>query len=120
MKERTNCGISACGAIVFALIFLAVANVFAERTTKTSAARVPRAQPAKQGARQDDSLNRKPAPDLALRTGGAHKADALTHFIEGMAFEENGEMDRALDAYRNPVGDTGGTPTVASTGVSRD
>jgi len=100
MRERTNCGISACGAIVFALIFLAVPNALAERTTKTSAAKVPRAQPAKQGARQDDSLNRKPAPDLALRGGGAHKADALGHFVEGMAFEENGEMDRALEAYR--------------------
>ena len=31
---------------------------------------------------------------------GAHKADALTHFVEGMASEENGEMDRALEAYR--------------------
>src|SRR5207247_11253737 len=25
---------------------------------------------------------------------------ALTHFVEGMVFEENGEMDRALEAYR--------------------
>src|SRR2546430_1993386 len=100
MKGRIKRGISACGAIVFALIFLAVANALAERTTKTSAAKVPRAQPAKQGARQDDSLNPKPAADLALRAGGAHKADAFTHFVEGMAFEENGEMDRALEAYR--------------------
>lgn len=100
MRKHVKCGISACGAIVFALIFLAVANVFAEQTTKTSAAKVPRAQPAKQGARQDDSLNSKPAADLALHAGGAHKADALAHFVEGMAFEENGEMDRALEAYR--------------------
>jgi tetratricopeptide (TPR) repeat protein len=100
MRKHVKCGISACGAIVFALIFLAVANVFAERTTKTSAAKVPRAQPAKQGARQDDSLNTKPAGDLVLRAGGAHKADAFAHFVEGMAFEENGEMDRALEAYR--------------------
>ena len=100
MRKHVKCGISACGAIVFALIFLAVASALAERTTKTSAARVPRAQPAKQGARQDDSLNSKPAADLALRAGGAHKADAFAHFVEGMAFEENGEMDRALEAYR--------------------
>ena len=95
-----KCGISACGAIVFALSFLAVANALAERTTKTSAPKVPRAQPAKQTGRQDDSLNPKPAGDLALRAGGARKADALAHFVEGMALEENGEMDRALEAYR--------------------
>ncbi len=28
------------------------------------------------------------------------KAGALAHFVQGMAFEENGEMDQALDAYR--------------------
>jgi len=100
MRKHVKCGISACEAIVFALIFLAVANAFAERTTKTSAAKVPHAQPAKQGARQDDSLNPKPGADLALRAGGARKADAFAHFVEGIAFEENGEMDRALEAYR--------------------
>ena len=100
MRERTNCGISACGAIVFALIFLAVPNALAERTTKSSAAKIPRAQPAKQPGRQDDSLNARSAADLALRLAGARKADALTNFVEGMAFEENGEMDRALEAYR--------------------
>src|SRR5206468_12602412 len=42
----------------------------------------------------------KPAADLSLRSEGAHKADALTHFVEGMSLEENGETDRALEAYR--------------------
>jgi len=114
MKGRIKRGISACGAIVFALIFLAVANALAERTTKTSAAKIPRTQPAKQGARQDDSLNPKPAGDLALRPGGAHKADAFTHFVEGMAFEENGEMDRALEAYRKVLNVEPGQSQLAS------
>jgi tetratricopeptide (TPR) repeat protein len=61
---------------------------------------MPSSATTKKAGRQDDSLNPKPAPDLALRAGGAHKADALGHFVEGMAFEENGEMDRALEAYR--------------------
>ncbi|PYK49531.1 MAG: hypothetical protein DME51_08235 [Verrucomicrobia bacterium] len=61
---------------------------------------MPSSAATKKAGRQDDSLNPKPAADLALRPGGAHKADALANFVEGMALEENGEMDRALDAYR--------------------
>src|SRR5438128_5891991 len=114
MRERANCGISVCGRIVFALILLAVTNAFAERTTKTSVEKIPRAQPAKQGARQDDSLNLKPAADLALRPGGERKAGALTHFLEGMAFEENGEMDHALDAYRKVLNVDPGQSELAS------
>jgi tetratricopeptide (TPR) repeat protein len=48
----------------------------------------------------DDSLLRTPATDLALRAEGQRKADALAHFVEGVAFEENGELDKALEAYR--------------------
>src|SRR5881409_3932637 len=95
MRERSKCEVFPCWGIIFALIFLATANALAERTTKT-----PRSNQAKQTGRQDDSLDSKPAPDLVLRTGGARKADALAHFVEGMAFEENGEMNRALEAYR--------------------
>ena len=56
--------------------------------------------PAKSTERQDDSFNSKPARDLSLRPEGARKADALAHYIEGMAAEENGEIARALKAYR--------------------
>jgi len=100
MRERTKCGVSACWGIIFALIFVAVANALADPTTKPSSGKLPRSHQGKQVTRQDDSVNTKPAPDLALRAGGERKAGALTHFVEGMAFEENGEMDRALDAYR--------------------
>ncbi|PZR73096.1 MAG: hypothetical protein DLM52_11730, partial [Chthoniobacterales bacterium] len=48
----------------------------------------------------DDSLLRAPAKDLALRVEGEHQAEALAHFFEGINFEENGEMQNALEAYR--------------------
>jgi tetratricopeptide (TPR) repeat protein len=50
--------------------------------------------------RQDDSTTLAPARDLVLQPEGEHKAEALAHFVEGIAFEENGEMEKALDAYR--------------------
>src|SRR6184192_1331837 len=100
MRERTKRGISARRGVIFALIFLAVSDALAEPTTRTSPPKLLRAHQGKQGVRQDDSVNAKPAKDLVLRGDGEHKADALSHFVEGTAFEENGEMDRALDAYR--------------------
>ena len=69
--------------------------------------------PKKTGG-QDDSSNSKPAADLALRLEGAHKADALTHFVEGMSLEENGETDRALEAYRKVLNVDPGQSQLAS------
>src|SRR6478735_8748787 len=100
MRKRTKCGVSVYRGIIFALIFVAAGNAHADPTTKPASGKIPRAHQGKQDTRQDDSVSAKPAPDLALRAGGERKAGALTHFVEGMAFEENGEMDRALDAYR--------------------
>ncbi|MGB8125056.1 MAG: tetratricopeptide repeat protein, partial [Pseudolabrys sp.] len=37
---------------------------------------------------------------MNLTLEGAHKADALAHFAEGIDLEENGEMEKALEAYR--------------------
>ena len=48
----------------------------------------------------DDSLTLPPARDLSLSIEGEHKAEALAHFVEGIDFEENGEMEKALEAYR--------------------
>jgi len=48
----------------------------------------------------DDSLALSPARDLNLSIEGEHKAEALAHFVEGIDFEENGEMEKALEAYR--------------------
>jgi tetratricopeptide (TPR) repeat protein len=55
---------------------------------------------SKKTERQDDSLSLKPARDLVLRPDGERKADALAHFVEGTGFEESGEIDKALEAYR--------------------
>lgn len=60
----------------------------------------PALTPVKKFERQDDSTNILPAKDLTLQPQGEHKAEALAHFVEGMAFEENGEMEKALEAYR--------------------
>src|SRR6476620_899744 len=100
MRKRTKCRVSVYRGIIFALIFVAAGNAHADPTTKPASGKSPRAHQGKQDTRQDDSVSAKPAPDLALRAGGARKADAFAHFIEGIAFEENGEMDRALEAYR--------------------
>ena len=48
----------------------------------------------------DDSLALPPARDLNLSIEGGHKAEALAHFAEGINFEEDGEMEKALEAYR--------------------
>jgi tetratricopeptide (TPR) repeat protein len=48
----------------------------------------------------DDSLALSPARDLNLSIEGEHKAEALAHFVEGIDFEENGEMEKAVEAYR--------------------
>jgi tetratricopeptide (TPR) repeat protein len=91
-----------------ALAFFFSAGVVLGRTPKSSSV-----APKKTG-RQDDSSYSKPAGDLALRSEGAHKADALAHFVEGMALEENGEMDRALDAYRKVLNVDPGQSQLAS------
>ena len=55
-----------------------------------------------------------PAKDLFLHPDGEHKADALAHFVEGMSFEENGEMDKALAAYRKVLDVDPGQANLAS------
>jgi tetratricopeptide (TPR) repeat protein len=91
-----------------ALAFIASASAVVARTPKSLSATT------KKTGRQDDSLYAKPAADLALRPQGAHKADALTHFVEGMSLEENGEMDRALEAYRKVLNVDPGQSQLAS------
>jgi tetratricopeptide (TPR) repeat protein len=100
MKAPKKWAGSSLQCLLLPLILLLTANAFADPITKTSPAKIPNSQQSKQSVRQDDSLNVKRASDLALRPGGERKAGALTHFVEGMVFEENGEMDRALEAYR--------------------
>jgi tetratricopeptide (TPR) repeat protein len=86
---------------------------------RTSNPQSSRAQPSpaaspKMAERQDDSLSLKPAKDLVLRPEGERKAEALAHFVEGTSFEENGEMDKALEAYRKVLNVDPGQSELAS------
>ena len=101
MREQKKCCVwRVCQNLVFALGILVVATIAQAQAPKASPAKGPHARQGKSLARHDDSVASKPAADLALRPQAAHKADALAHFVEGMGFEENGEMERALDSYR--------------------
>ena len=113
-KQKKWCVCCACRKLLFALSFLVAATVAEAQAPKASPAKVPRAHPGKPVTRHDDSFASKPAPDLALRPQGAHKADALARFVEGMAFEENGEMERALEAYRKVLNVDPGQSELAS------
>ncbi len=104
----------ACRKVIVWISFLIAAVVADGEMPKGLPAKVARARPAKPAVRQDDSVTSKPASDLALRSQDAHKADALTHFVEGMGFEENGEMERALEAYRKVLNVDPGQAELAS------
>jgi len=74
----------------------------------------PNATATKKSVRQDDSISTNPPKDLVLNAEGEHKGDALAHFVEGMSFEENGEMDKALAAYRKVLDVDPGQADLAS------
>ncbi len=115
MREQKKCSVSAPLGFLFALIFLAAASVGIAKTPRTLAPQIgPSPARIKHIGRQDDSFSLKPAPDLVLRPAGERKAGALAHFVEGMAFEENGEMDKALEAYRKVLNVDPGQSDLAS------
>ncbi len=89
-------------ALPLAFAFCLSASVLAKTPTPTPTPR-PKAKPAsapQKGNRQDDSTTFTPAKDLLLQNTGRLKSDALTDYIRGDALEENGEVDKALEAYR--------------------
>jgi tetratricopeptide (TPR) repeat protein len=115
MREQRKRGASAPLGFLFVLVFLAAASVGIAKTPRTLAPQIgPSPRKIKQIGRQDDSFSLKPAPDLVLRPAGERKAGALAHFVEGMAFEENGEMDKALEAYRKVLNVDPGQSDLAS------
>src|SRR5438270_10341350 len=101
-----------------AAFFLTIAFPLSARprpaTATVPAPAAASATPVKKSTRQSDSLSATPARDLLLRIEGDHKADALAHFVEGMSFEENGEMDKALAAYRKVLDVDPGQADLAS------
>jgi len=102
--------------VVVGAFFLSLAASLVARPR--SVAPNPRASPSpaptKKSVRQEDSVFMTPAKDLFLHPDGEHKADALAHFVEGMSFEENGEMDKALAAYRKVLDVDPGQANLAS------
>lgn len=115
MREQKKCFVCrACRKLLFALSFLLAATVAQAQVPRASPPKVARTHPAKPVSRHDDSVDSRPASDLALRPQAAHKADALAHFVEGLGFEENGEMEHALDAYRKVLNVDPGESDLAS------
>jgi tetratricopeptide (TPR) repeat protein len=115
MSERIKRGVPALWYFLCALVFFSLPDGGIARPSRTSAPQIQTA-PArvKKIDRQDDSVSLKPAADLVLRPEGERKAGALAHFIEGMSYEENGEMDKALEAYRNVLNVDPGQSELAS------
>jgi tetratricopeptide (TPR) repeat protein len=103
----------ACWSVILALVFFDATNASGHRAPKNSSPKVSVRKP-RQTSGRDDSVSPKPASDLALRAEGLHKADALAHFVEGVACEENGEMERALEAYRKVLNVDPGYSQLAS------
>lgn len=99
------------------LIFLVTCGqpVWAKsRSVSATPIPVPSIASARKTVRVDDSISAAPAKDLTLRLENQHKADALAHFVEGMSFEENGEMEKALAAYRKVLDVDPGQADLAS------
>jgi tetratricopeptide (TPR) repeat protein len=114
MREHKKCGVSARWGIICVLVFLAAGSAASAKAPRTSPPQIRSAPAGIKIERQDDSLSLKPAPDLALRPEGERKAGALAHFVEGMAFEESGQMDKALEAYRKVLNVDPGQSDLAS------
>jgi tetratricopeptide (TPR) repeat protein len=83
------------------LLVCGIGKISSARTPSTRSQKATAAHAAPKRADViDDSLALPPARDLNLSIEGEHKAEALAHFVEGIDFEENGEMEKALEAYR--------------------
>src|SRR5438128_5022588 len=101
MTEQKHGGIAALLCFLVAIVFLSSGNAGIAKTPPVLDYQIGRSPVGiKKTSKQDDSFNLKPAADLVLHPEGERKAGALADFVEGMAFEENGETDRALEAYR--------------------
>jgi tetratricopeptide (TPR) repeat protein len=113
MKRREKRGVLRRHCFFLVMALFATAGLTLARPQESSRY-APSTATKKQAGRRDDSLSSKPAPDLLLRSEGLHRADALAHFVEGLGFEENGEMERALEAYRKVLNVDPGYSQLAS------
>jgi tetratricopeptide (TPR) repeat protein len=100
--------------IVFVFVRLSSASAGTRKSPSPQPQLVPTISLPKKADRQDDSVTLRPAKDLSLRSENEHKADALAHFVEGISFEESGEMEKALGAYRKVLNVDPGQSELAS------
>jgi len=116
MTEQKYWGVRSLRYLLFALVFFSSANLGTARTPRALSPTIEPSPAAseKKIERQDDSFNLAPAKDLVLGADGQRKADALAHFVEGTSFEENGEIDNALEAYRKVLNVDPGQSELAS------
>ena len=115
MIGQQHLGIRAFRYLFCLLLLFSLANPASARTPRVL---LPKIQPSPSAQRklepQDDSFSLTPAKDLVLRPEGEHQAEALAHFVEGTSFEENGEMSKALEAYRKVLNVDPGQSELAS------
>jgi tetratricopeptide (TPR) repeat protein len=115
MSERMNWGVLVLWSVLFLFVFLSFGNTGVARTSSASMPQVGSATASiKKTNQQHDSFTLKPAADLLLRPDGERKAGALASFVEGISFEENGEIDKALEAYRKVLNVDPGHSKLAS------
>ena len=115
MSERMNWGVLALWSVLFLFVFLSFGNTGVARTSSASMPQVGSSTASiKKTNQQHDSFTLKPAADLLLRPEGERKAGALASFVEGISFEENGEIDKALEAYRKALNVDPGHSKLAS------
>jgi len=108
-------GVLALWSVLFLFVFLSFSNTGGARTPGASLPHIGSSTAiVKKSNQQPDSFNLKPAADLLLRPEGERKAGALASFVEGGSFEENGEIDKALEAYRKVLNVDPGHSKLAS------
>ena len=98
--KQPHRAISARLFLAAALLLISFSAAEARPSKQTSRPQLSREDAPKKTARQDDTVTLSPAKDLVLRPDGVRKAEALAHFVEGTSFEESGEIEKALEAYR--------------------
>ena len=108
-------GVLALWSVLFLFLFLSFRNTGIARTPSASLSQAGSSTASiKKSNQQHDSFTLKPAADLLLRPEGERKAGALASFVEGRSFEENGEIDKALEAYRKVLNVDPGHSKLAS------
>jgi len=115
MSERMKSGVLVLWSVLFLFVFLSFRNTGVARTPSASMPQVGSSTASiKKTNQQHDSFTLKPTADLLLRPEGERKAGALASFVEGISFEENGEIDKALEAYRKVLNVDPGHSKLAS------